>query len=78
MLEIVNNKEDNGGGCDFPHKIVDLQTKTTVKVASLACDYGLNPFEVLKIFGTQIIQAAAEMQAHWNANHNDAETDADE
>ena len=68
MLEIVNNK-DNNGGCNFPKKMVDLQTRTTIKIVDLACEHGLDPFEVLKIFGTQIIQAAADMQAHYKAKH---------
>lgn len=70
MLEIVNNK-DSGGGCDFPKKMVELQTKTTIKIIDLACEHQLDPFEVLKIFGSQIIQAAADMQAHFNTNHKE-------
>ena len=68
MLEIVN-KDDNKGGCDFPHKIAELQAKTEIDVVNLAAKYNLDPFEVLKIFGSQIIQAAADMRAHYKARH---------
>lgn len=68
MLEIVN-KDDNKGGRDFPHRIAELQTKTTIDIVNLACEYNLDPFEVLKIFGSQMIQAAADMRAHCKTNH---------
>ena len=63
MLEIVNNKNDSGSGCDFPQRMVKLETETIIKIVDLTKEYALNPFEVIKIFGAQLIQAGADMQA---------------
>ena len=79
MLEIVN-KKDSGGGCDFAKKMVEIQNDTTINVFNLACEYGVDPFEVLKIFGTHIIEVAAEMRADFKrkAAESDESAESDE
>lgn len=75
MLEIVN-KKDSGGGCDFAKKMVEIQNETTINVFNLACEYGVDPFEVLKIFGTHLIEVAADMRADYKRKCAiDAESD---
>ena len=71
MLEIVNNKNDSGGDCDFPQRMVKLETETIIKIVDLTKEYALNPFEVIKIFGAQLIQAGADMQAQHEVNKED-------
>ena len=73
MLEIVNNNNKESGGCDFPRKMVDLQIKTIEKIANLCFDYGIDPFGAIKIFGAQLIQAGADMQAQREINKDDKE-----
>ena len=76
MLEIVS-KNDSGGGCDFAQKMVDLQTKTIINVFNLACKYGVDPFEVLKIFGTHLIENAADMRADFRKKQKNESDDTE-
>ena len=71
MLEIV--KKD-GNACDFPKKMAELQIETVLKITDLACNNGIDPFAAIKIFSTQLMQQAADMQAHYKAKHGDEKT----
>ena len=62
MLETNENK-----GLEFAQKLGALQVETADKIVEICKEYGVDLFEIFKIFGLHIYQLGADLQAEFKA-----------
>ena len=61
----ADNKTPNPNAVKFSEAMVTIEKETILKINEVTCEYAVDPFEAVKLFGKHLIEIADNMRADY-------------